>query len=64
MAVSATMLVWLPTIYLFIVIRGVIGFGFGVFYNIAYVYGMSDKSKGFLQVFFFLVFSGTMDSKD
>ena len=39
MAVSATMLVWLPSIYLFIVIRGMIGFGFGVFYNIAYVYG-------------------------
>ena len=39
MSISSTILVWLPSIYMFIVMRGIIGFGFGVFYNIAYVYG-------------------------
>ena len=40
MSVTSTMLVWLPNIYMFIVVRGVTGLGFGVFYNIAYIYGM------------------------
>ena len=39
MSISSTILVKLPSIYMFIVMRAVIGFGFGVFYNIAYVYG-------------------------
>ena len=41
MFISATVLIWLPSIYLFIFLRGLIGFGLGVFYQIAYVYGMA-----------------------
>ena len=38
LGVSATAVIWVPNVYVFIIFRFIIGIGFGGFYNGAFVY--------------------------